>query len=58
MEKWVLKDGKTYFKSWTGIGPAGTNKVEEAEIFVTKEGAMQSRAFLFPLMSYEPYQID
>lgn len=55
--KWVLKDGDTYFKSWTGIGPAGTKDVEEAQLFDGREDALHSPAFTFSLMSYEPTEI-
>ena len=56
-DNWILKDGETYFKSWTGIGPAGTKDVNEAERFESKQEAMQSPAFTFSLMSYEPIEL-
>lgn len=54
--KWVLKDSVSgyYFKCWTGIGPAGTESLDEAEIFDSKEDAMRSPAFTFSMTFYEP----
>lgn len=57
-KKWILKDSSSgsFFKQWTGIGPQSTDKEEEAMIFESKEEAMQSQAFTFALMDYNPKQ--
>jgi hypothetical protein len=54
---WVLKDGRNYFKQWTGIGPAATQRREEAARFWTKRDAMMSPAFTFALTFYEPHPV-
>lgn len=54
---WVLKDGRQYFKTWTGIGPAATRRKNEAQRFQTKRDAMNSPAFTFVLTSYEPVEV-
>lgn len=54
---WVLKDGKNYFKQWTGIGPCATQKRGEAERFRTRKDAMQSPAYSFALTFYEPHPV-
>ncbi len=51
---WVLRDGRSYFREWTAIGPRGTWKRGEAERFPSKREAMRSPAYAFPLASYEP----
>lgn len=54
---WILKDGKNYFKQWTGIGPCATQKRGEAEKFTTQHEAKQSPAYTFSLTSYEPHPV-
>ena len=58
---WVLADATkkrtNYFRDWTGIGPRGTRTPKEAARFKTKHDAMQSPAFTFSLMFYEPMPI-
>lgn len=57
---WVLKNevGSTYyFKQWTAIGPSTTPKVEEAAKFITKEQAMQSPAYSFPMTFFRPFEV-
>jgi hypothetical protein len=58
MQKWILKDRNRYFKKWTGIGPAMTDKIDEAELFYSKDAAMQSPAFRFSLTFFEPVEIN
>lgn len=54
---WVLKDRKTYFRMWTGIGPCGTRKLKEAARFRTRQDAKWSPAFTFAWTSYDPHPI-
>lgn len=51
---WVLRDGRNYFCQWVRIGPLSTLVRGDAERFKSKREAMQSDAYSFPLMSYEP----
>lgn len=58
---WVLadtvKNRTIYFHEWTNIGPCGTRNLKQAERFKTKQAAMNSPAFTFPLTFYEPTPI-
>lgn len=56
-KKFVLFDGKVYFKKWTGIGPMSTKDIEEAETFDSKEEAMRSPAYTFSLTFFEPIEV-
>ncbi len=55
-KKWILQDtlNKKYFKKWTGIGPASTSDISEAEVFESKQEAMQSPAYTFSMTFFEP----
>ncbi len=58
-EKWILYDdnSKKYFRKWTGIGPSCTSDISEAEVFGSKQEAMQSPAFTFSMTFFEPKQV-
>lgn len=56
---WVLKvvglgPKESYFKQMTGIGPMCTPHLKEAARFKTREDAVLSPAFRFPLTSFFP----
>jgi hypothetical protein len=51
---WVLRDREFCFEKWTAIGPRCTKTRGKAERFPSKTKAMQSEAYRFPLMSFEP----
>ena len=57
IKDWVLKDGKNYFRQWTGIGPRACQKLSDAERFLSERAALQSPAFSFWLTSYEPVAV-
>ena len=54
---WVLRDGVNYFRGWGNIGPQCTKDKAEARRFATKKEAMQSHAYSFPIMSFEPVNL-
>lgn len=56
-KKFVLVDGEVYFRGMTGIGPSTTRDISEAEVFDSKEAAMQSPAYSFSLMFFEPKEV-
>lgn len=62
---WVLKNfsvgpkGKPlFFRCMTAIGPACTDKPDEAEHFATEREAMRHPAYSFGLCTFEPHNLE
>ncbi len=52
---WVLRDREFYYREWIdGVGPRCAKTRGNAERFSSRRKAMQSEAYRFPLMSFEP----
>lgn len=52
---WVLRNGKSYFMEWIeNFGPRCTPMRGEAKRFTSKRKAMQSPAYSFALMFFDP----
>lgn len=47
-----------YFCGMTGIGPKYTENKEDAEIFSSKQDALQSPAYANPMCFFEPVEIQ
>jgi hypothetical protein len=46
-----------WYRFWTQIGPCCTSKEDKRALFHTKEDAMSSQAFVFPLEFFEPVEL-
>lgn len=58
MRAWVLYGERCgYFKQMTGIGPACTKNLGEAELFRTKTEALQSPAMYHSLVDFAPLRV-
>lgn len=52
------RDKPVYLRKVTGIGPAYTESLDEAELFNTAHEARQSPAYAHPMCFFEPEAIN
>lgn len=48
----------SYFRKWTGIGPATTSEFTEAATFSDERAAMSSPAYPFMWTNFQPFEAD
>ena len=52
--QYVLRNGNSYFKQWTQIGPMCTSNPAEAFLFESKDAAVIASTRHYGLMLYNP----
>lgn len=59
LEQALSKPGKeVYFKDWTPLGPATTNRIQEAHTFDSEQACHVSAAYRDEQFSFVPVEVE